>query len=280
MINSLFQRIKKFEEKNKINLKFDQNFLIDEHVINEFLRFCQFKKTEKIIEVGTGLGFLTERIAPLCQELISIEIDNRFKDYLKFLPKNVKVIFADAYKLFCDKNFVNSLEKIDKIIGNFPYSRLENFLHPLMKDKWFNGNIYIIGPASFVNKVNKNPIFSAYFQAFFIKKIKKTSFYPSPKTVSAIIHLKKIVDPLILKRIDIYIRRFLYEHEDWKLKNCLREAIISAGKDLKNKFITKNQAREIIKKIKISKEELEKKVCSIDLDSYNFIVENLIYLIL
>lgn len=269
-------RVKKFEKLNRLIQKLDQNFLIDERVIMDFIKICQIKKDERIIEVGTGLGFLTERIAPLCRQLVSIEIDLRFKDFLKFLPENVKVLYGDAYKLFCDKKFVLTLGKIDKIIGNFPYSKLENFLHPAMKGSWFEGDIFMIGSASFVNTVNKNPIFNSYYQAFFIKKIDKLSFYPQPKTVSAIIHLKRIENPEKTKDLKIFIKRFLYTHENWKLKNCLREAIITAGKKLKNKFITKNQARVIIKNLNIEDEILEKEVSHISLDLYDFISKNLV----
>ncbi|MFN4212635.1 MAG: rRNA adenine N-6-methyltransferase family protein [Microgenomates group bacterium] len=273
---NLLNRVKKFERLNKLIQKLDQNFLIDEKVIDDFIKICQIKKEERVIEVGAGLGFLTEKIAPLCHQLITIEIDLRFKDFLKSLPENVKVLYGDAYKLFCDKKFILSLGKIDKIIGNFPYSKLENFLHPAMKGGWFEGDIFMIGPASFVNTVNKNPIFNSYYQAFFIKKIGKSSFYPSPHTVSAIIHLKRIDDPKITKDYKIFIKRFLYEHENWKLKNCLREGIIDAGKKLNKKFITKNQARAIIKDLNIEKEILEKEIYRINLDLYNLIADNLV----
>lgn len=275
LVNKLLEKAKKFEEENKINLKLDQNFLIDQKIINDFINICHFEKNERVIEIGTGLGFLTEKIAQFCQELISIEIDFRLKSYLKNLPNNVKIIFGDAYKLFNDKKFIVDIGRIDKIIGNFPYSKIENFLHPLMKDCWFEGNIFFIGPASFVNTVNQNPIFNSYYQAFFIKKIKKDSFYPVPNTTSAIICLKRMGNPEETGNLIIFIKRFLYEHENWKLKNCLREAIIEAGKRLKRILITKNQAREMIRKMKIPQKELNKKVANISLNLYHLISEKI-----
>lgn len=273
---TVLEKVRRFEKSHKLIQKLDQNFLVDKGVIDDFIKTCHIKKEERIIEVGTGLGFVTERVAPLCNQLITIEIDLRFKDFLKFLPDNVKVIYGDAYKLFCDKEFVSSLGKIDKIIGNFPYSKLENFLHPLMKGGWFEEDIFMIGPASFVNTVNRNPIFNAYYQAFFIKKINKSSFYPPPNTISAIIHLKRIKLAGKTSDLKIFIKRFLYEHEHWKLKNCLREGIIKAAKQLNNKFISKNQARAIIKNLDIKDEILEKEVYCIGLDIYEIVSEKLV----
>ncbi len=265
---NLFKKAIFFQDKEGIITQKDQNFLVDKVILDDFIKSINIKPTERIIEVGTGLGFLTEKIAYLCKELISIEIDERFKKYLPKFPKNVKIIFADAYKLFCDKNFTLNIGKIDKIIGNFPYSQLENFLHPLMKGGWFHNDLFIIGPASFVNTVNKNPIFNSYFNAFLIKKIAKTSFYPQPKTVSGIIHLKRRINPLKDKDFSIYLKRFLYEHEHYKLKNGLREAIISLGKDLKNIFISKNQARLLVKKLYLPKNLLERYISQLNLKTF------------
>lgn len=144
-----------------------------------------------------------------------------------------------------------------------------------MKGGWFKGDIFMIGPASFVNKVNKNPIFNSYYQAFFVRKIDKSNFYPPPKTVSAIIYLRRIDYSEKTKNISIFIKRFLYEHEGWKLKNCLREAIIKSFYKIKNKLISKNQARQIIKKLKINPLNLEKKVYEVELEFYNNIAEEI-----
>ncbi|MCX7881543.1 MAG: hypothetical protein N2482_03500 [Patescibacteria group bacterium] len=275
MENKLLKRVKEFEKKNKINIKLDQNFLIDEKILRDFIDICQIKSKERIIEIGAGLGFITEKLILFAKEVIAFEIDKRFESYLKKLSFKAKLIFGDGYKFFCDKKLISNLSKIDKIVGNFPYSKLENFLHPLMKGSWFEGDIYMIGPASFVNTINKNPIFNSYYQAVFIKKIKKDSFYPQPNTISAIIHLQRIKNPEKSKNLKIFIKRFLYEHENWKLKNCLREAIIEINKKIKNKFITKNQAREIIKKLKISQDDLEKTGYQTNLKLYQDIAQKL-----
>lgn len=105
-MNRLFEKVKEFERKNKLNQKFDQNFLIEEEVINDFINFCHIKKNEKIIEVGSGLGFLTEKLGFLANKIFSFEIDERFKSFLTKLPNNVEIIFGDAYKLFCNKDFI------------------------------------------------------------------------------------------------------------------------------------------------------------------------------
>lgn len=274
--DGLLLKVKEFEKFWKIDIEKDQYFIINQKIIDDLIKIADVKKNESVLEIGTGLGFITFPLAKKAKKVITIEIDQRFKPFLKNLPSNVSLIFGDAYKLFCNEKFIASLGKIDKIIGNIPYRKAENFLHPIIKGDWFFGDLFWITPSSFVNKVNNNPIFSAYFKAKFIKKIPKESFYPQPKTISAIVHFQRIEDPEKTKNYEIFIRRWLYEHENWKLKNALREGIITAGKRIKNQFITKNQAREIIRKIGIEDKDLEKMVSQIKLKLYFKITKKIV----
>lgn len=267
-----------FLSKNSPKLIYDQNFLINEKIIKQLVEAANINKKERVLEIGTGLGFLTEELAKKAREVISIEIDERFKPFLKRMPVNVRLIFGDAYKLFCDKKFTKSLGMIDKIVSNVPYSKAENLLHPLAKGGWFAGDFFWIAPLSLVNKINFNPIFSAYFKAFLLKKLAKDDFYPSPKTSSAIIHFKRIPSPEKTGDRSIFLRRFLYEHEDWKLKNALREGIILMAKKLQNKFISKKQAKGLLNKFQLDSDDLEKYVANINLDLYWQIAEKLIKL--
>ncbi len=268
---SLVDELLTFIQRNSINQRLDQNFLIEKRAINDLINAAQVKKNDIVLEIGAGLGFLTQALALKAKKVVAVEIDERFKPFLKKLPKNVKVIYGDIYRLVCNKDFILKIGKIDKIVSSPPYSKIENILHPLMKRSFYQGDLFFIAPLSLVDKINKNPIFSAYFQAILIKKLTKKFFYPSPKTSSGIILFKRLPSPEKEGRIDIYLRRFLYERESWKLKNALREAIISALKIFDHQFISKNQAREIIKQMAIGQEELEKQVYHIKKETYYLI---------
>ena len=56
----------------------------------------------------------------------------------------------------------------------------------------------------------------------------------------------------------IYFRRWLYSHENWKVKNALREGIIKMAFDLKGSVVTKNHARKLVSNLRISDNELNK----------------------
>ncbi len=262
--------VKDILSKNHISpsIEKDQYFLADEKIIDELIKAAEITKEDRVLEVGPGLGFLTRELAKVAKEVLAIEIDKTFKPFLNKLPKNVEIVYGNAYRLLNNKNFLIKTKPPTKVVSNIPYSQAQNMLHNYTNSGWYNSDLVWIAPLSSVNKINKEPILSAYFQAKLIKKINKDSFFPKPNTVSAIIRFKRVDDPKKTKNFDIYLRRFFYNHEEWKVKNMLREAIIHAARDLKGRKITKNEARKMIKQLRLPKEELEKPTNNIKPDYY------------
>ena len=78
-----------------------QNFLINRDILDQIVNAANISNTELIIEVGPGLGVLTEQLIQKAKKVISIELDNKlytlltenFKDH-----KNLEIIHQDALK--------------------------------------------------------------------------------------------------------------------------------------------------------------------------------------
>ena len=95
------RQIKEIIKDNNLHIKknFGQNFLIDKNIRDKFLKFCDIKKEDIILEIGPGLGALTEAILPLCKQLIVIEKDKGLSAFLKnSLKNNLEVINEDILK--------------------------------------------------------------------------------------------------------------------------------------------------------------------------------------
>jgi len=248
--------LKKYQIKP--NLSKDQFFLVNAEVIKELADIAQITKEDRVLEIGAGLGFLTRELASRAKEVITIEIDKKFAPILKDLPDNVRVIYDDAYRLLNNKNLRAEIKPPTKIVANIPYSQAQNMLHNYTNSSWYQGDLIWLAPTSLADKVNNEAILGAYFTAKVIRTVLKSAFYPQPNTSSAIIYFKRVADPQKTKNFMIYFRRWLYSHENWKLKNALREGIIEAAGDLKGIRITKNKAKELILKLEIPDKELNK----------------------
>lgn len=242
--------------KPKVSL--DQFFLTDEKIAEKLVEVAKVTKNDRVLEVGPGLGVITRRLAFKAREVVAIEIDRRFKPVLNRLPRNVKVVYGDAYRLLNDKGFQNKIKPISKTVSNIPYSQAQNMLHNYTNSDWYQGDLVWLAPASMAKKINKEPILGAFFKAKVVELVPKSAFFPQPKTTSAIIIFQRVADPVESNNFEIYFRRWLYNHEHWKIKNALREGIINAAWDLMGKKVTKNQARNLMSKLGLANEELEK----------------------
>ncbi|MFX1597210.1 MAG: ribosomal RNA small subunit methyltransferase A, partial [Promethearchaeota archaeon] len=98
------------------NKQLGQNFLIDKNVINRIILLSEVSKNDIVLEVGPGLGALTEQLIKSVNKLYAIEIDKRLYSYLsqKFSNfNNIEIINGDILEI--DIPFHN------KIVSNIPY---------------------------------------------------------------------------------------------------------------------------------------------------------------
>ena len=112
------QRAKKFNTKKRLG----QNFLVDESVLDYIICAAGEIENTTVLEIGPGIGFLTEKLCKNAKEVIACEIDDDAINFLNknLLPsnKNLKLIHNDILKTnICDL----TKKKPIKIIANIPY---------------------------------------------------------------------------------------------------------------------------------------------------------------
>lgn len=220
---------------NKYHVKggtHDQFFLINKYIINSIVLSLDLSKDDVILEVGGGIGNISEYIAPYVKKLYIIESDNtminilidRLFNELKF--KNVVVIHDDVL------NFDISNLKFTKIISNLPYSISSKFTIKLLKENFQFG--IIMYQEEFANRLisksgNKNygriTIYSQQNADIkLILKVKKEYFYPIPKVNSAILKIIPIKNnKLLITNSNFYEKlvKYLFQYRRKKIKTTL-----------------------------------------------------------
>jgi 16S rRNA (adenine1518-N6/adenine1519-N6)-dimethyltransferase len=93
-----------------------QNFLIDEHVVAKIIGAVKASPGEMIIEVGPGLGSLTESLCKMERPLVLIELDRQFADYWR--ERGQKMIEGDALQIEWDSL---TLSPKTILVSNLPY---------------------------------------------------------------------------------------------------------------------------------------------------------------
>jgi 16S rRNA (adenine1518-N6/adenine1519-N6)-dimethyltransferase len=114
-----------------------QNFLVNKATANAVANCGKIAKDDIIIEVGVGLGALTQPIAEQAKEVIGLEIDSglvRFHLEKHDLPENVTLLHQDILKADFDDLYMRSQAKL-KIMANLPYSISNPFLFTLIENR-------------------------------------------------------------------------------------------------------------------------------------------------
>jgi 16S rRNA (adenine1518-N6/adenine1519-N6)-dimethyltransferase len=177
-----------------------QNFLIDENILTIMLAETDLAPTDRILEVGPGLGILTEPLAARCERLVAIEKDTRLAGYLEPViaaTPNLRLIVADALKVPLGP--LQKEERLNKFVSNLPYSvgsrvLVEAFLLPDGFDRMVVTVQLEVG-----ERLAARPDTSEYgllgiwaqvdYDVRVAKRIAPSCFHPRPQVTSAIVTL-------------------------------------------------------------------------------------------
>ncbi|MCR4280684.1 MAG: 16S rRNA (adenine(1518)-N(6)/adenine(1519)-N(6))-dimethyltransferase RsmA [Candidatus Komeilibacteria bacterium] len=176
-----------------------QNFLIDESVLDDIMQVAAVRENEAVLEIGPGLGILTERLLAAGARVVAIENDQRLEPLLKVLAVNnerLSLRWQDALQLNnCELQ--EAFQGRFRLIANIPYQITAKLLHSMITSPCPPTDMVlmvqkevaerIIAPAGELSRLAISVQF--YGQAEIIRLVDKSCFYPSPKVDSAIIKI-------------------------------------------------------------------------------------------
>ncbi len=178
------------------NKKFGQHFLTDEKVLQDIVEAAGLHKEITVVEIGPGLGVLTEQLATNAGRVIAVEADRELAEYLRDrnLP-NTTIITGDALRIEWDL----TIEGEYKIVANIPYSITSPLLKKIFSLKKKPTEVILLVQKELADRLTAVPktrargfmtvLREANAQAEIIRNVKPGSFYPTPQVDSAVIKL-------------------------------------------------------------------------------------------
>lgn len=176
-----------------------QNFLIDANILSILLDTAAITPQDHILEVGTGLGVLTEPMAEKAARVVTVEKDRRLCEVLKERFQrfpNVELICADMLRLDHEALLASG---INKIVANLPYSVGSAILVNVLQAKAPPRQITLTLQLEVARRLTATPghkdfgLLSLWSQLTYEVSIRKiispSCFYPAPAVRSAILHL-------------------------------------------------------------------------------------------
>jgi len=247
-----------------------QNFLTDKNLVKKIISISDLSHNDIILEIGPGLGAITEELIKLAKKVYSIEIDSRLCSYLedKFsIYDNIEIIHGDILKIQIPDN--------NKVVSNIPYKitgpiidriffRINSPIGVLIIEKSISDRLFISGDYDKFSRISigVNTFMVPTYQSYVSRKV----FYPIPKIALSLIKLvpKNKVPSFFLKKeaIDFFLR-FISGIMPYKNKN-IANAIDLFFKTQKDTHYTKKEILMTLQKNNYD----NKKVFEFEIDEY------------
>ena len=201
---------------------FGQNFLTDTNILQKIVDTAEIDKNVNVIEIGPGIGALTEFVAENAAEVVAFEIDERLVPILEDTLRdhdNIKVINEDVLKADLQtrvKEFKNPNLPI-KVVANLPYYITTPILMHLIESKIPFAEFVVMMQKEVADRISAEPNTKAYgslsiaVQYYMTAKVAfvvpRTVFVPAPNVDSAILKMTRREQPLVeVKDEDFFFR--------------------------------------------------------------------------
>jgi len=200
-------QVKQILSENNIHPKkrLGQNFLIDRNIKDKIIKIADVKPSDVILEIGPGLGALTEDLAKKAKRVVAVEKDRALTGILKDLLggyKNVTVEQGDFLKMGSKNGDTLLLKQgvpIFKVIGNLPYYITTPILSRLIENRKHINSILVTIQKEVAQRIVAGPgskdygSLSLYLQYYteptIEMTISKSCFYPQPEVSSCLVKM-------------------------------------------------------------------------------------------
>ncbi len=181
-----------------------QNYLIDANILDIIAETADIQPAESILEIGPGLGALTERIIPRAKSVTCIEKDPTMAKYLKSRFSNFSLIEEDALDLDLDALFAGG---ITKVAANLPYSVASRLMVDIAECAHRPALMSLTIQKEVADRLTALPgnkhygmlgiLTGVFYENTMVKKISPTCFLPPPKVWSAVVKMERRATPVV-----------------------------------------------------------------------------------
>ena len=188
--------------------KFGQNFLIDERVLEKIISAAEVNKDDFVLEIGPGIGTMTQYLAENAREVMAVEIDKNLipilsdtlSTYDNVSILNADILKVDIAKIVEEKNGGKPV----KVVANLPYYITTPIIMGLFESHVPIDSITVMVQKEVADRMQSGPgtkdygalslAVQYYAEPYVVANVPPNCFMPRPKVGSAVIRLTKYKD--------------------------------------------------------------------------------------
>ena len=240
--------IKKYEFN--FQKKFGQNFLIDERVIDKIIAAAEITKEDCVLEIGPGIGTLTQMLAEHAKQVIAVEIDKNLIPVLEDTLgayDNIKIINQDILKVDINElvETYNGGKPI-KVVANLPYYITTPIIMGLFESHVPLESVTVMVQKEVAQRMQEGPnckeygalslAVQFYAKPYLVANVPPNCFMPRPNVGSAVIRLTRWEEC----PVQVDDERFMFSLIR-AASNQRRKTMVNAVNNAKELGITKEQ---------------------------------------
>ena len=241
--------------------KFGQNFLIDTHVLDKIISAAEIAKDDLVVEIGPGIGTMTQYLACAAREVVAIEIDKMLipilQDTLSAYDNatiiNEDVLKVDLNKLAEEKNGGRPV----KVVANLPYYITTPIIMGLFENHVPLHSITIMVQKEVADRMRMGPgtkdygalslAVQYYAEPYLVANVPQNCFMPRPKIGSAVIKLTVHEKPPVTVRDEKLMFRLIRASF-----NQRRKTLANGLNNSPELHYSKEQIAEAIERLELS----------------------------
>lgn len=250
-------------QKHKFNFqkKYGQNFLIDTHVLERIMDAAQITKEDCVVEIGPGIGTMTQYLAERAGEVVAVEIDKNLIPILRETLAdydNVTIINEDILKV--DLNGIVQKKnggKPVKVVANLPYYITTPIIMGLFENHVPLKSITIMVQKEVADRMQVGPgtkdygalslAVQYYAKPEIVANVPPNCFIPRPSVGSAVIKLTRYSEPPVTVRDEKFMFSLIRASF-----NQRRKTLVNGLTNAQNLSVSKEQVAAALEKMELS----------------------------
>lgn len=247
---SLAYKTKKIVEKYGFSFKknFGQNFLVDERVLGKIVSSAEISKDDVVIEVGPGIGTLTQALAKEAYKVVAVEIDTTLVPILGELLSNfdnIEIINEDILKVDVNAIAEKYPDKKIKMVANLPYYITTPIIMNVLENHIPVESITVMIQKEVAYRMKAQPstkdygslslATQYYCEPYLVANVPQNCFMPRPNVDSAVIKLTVMDKPKVQVNNEKFMFEFIkaaFSQRRKTLVNCIfSSGLLTLSKD-------------------------------------------------
>lgn len=236
-----------------IQKKYGQNFLIDRHILEKIIAAAEINKSDCVLEIGPGIGTMTQYLAEYAGTVIAVEIDRGLIPILKetlagyqnVIIKNQDILKTDLMRLIAENNDGKRI----KVVANLPYYITTPIIMSLFEQHIPLESITIMVQKEVAERMQTGPgskeygalslAVQYYARPEIIAMVPPACFIPKPAVSSAVIRLTKHSAPTIDVTDENFLFQIIRAAFNQRRKTLANSLANAADLDLSREDVTK-----------------------------------------